>query len=36
VIFLDEGQVIEQGRDILSNPKTEALQAFLGKVLSFA
>jgi len=35
VIFLDEGKVVEQGKDILSNPKTKELQLFLEKVLSF-
>lgn len=35
VIYMDEGRIIEHGTDILSEPKTEHLQNFLSKVLSF-
>lgn len=35
IIFMDEGRVIEHGRDILSHPKTLILKNFLDKVLSF-
>lgn len=35
VIFMDEGKIVEHGRDILNKPQTETLQNFLDKVLSF-
>lgn len=35
VIYMDEGEIIEHGSDILSNPQTQHLQNFLDKVLSF-
>ncbi|MCE7737423.1 MAG: amino acid ABC transporter ATP-binding protein [Candidatus Heimdallarchaeota archaeon] len=35
VIFMDEGEVVEEGLpDILSNPKTERMQQFLGQILN--
>ncbi|WP_321329573.1 amino acid ABC transporter ATP-binding protein [uncultured Ilyobacter sp.] len=37
IIFVDQGKVLEQGlpEDILTNPKTEELKAFLGKTLKY-
>jgi polar amino acid transport system ATP-binding protein len=35
VIFMDEGKIIEHGKEILANPKSDQLKAFLDKVLSF-
>lgn len=35
VIFMDEGEIVEEGPpDILSNPKTERMQQFLGQILN--
>ncbi|WP_319371486.1 amino acid ABC transporter ATP-binding protein [uncultured Ilyobacter sp.] len=37
IIFVDQGKVLEQGlpEDILVNPKTDELKAFLGKTLKY-
>lgn len=35
VVFMDEGKIVEHGRDILNNPKSPELIGFLDKVLSF-
>lgn len=35
VVFMDEGKIVEHGRDILTNPKSPELVGFLDKVLSF-
>ena len=35
VVFMDEGQIVEQGapQDVINNPKSDRLQAFLQSVL---
>ncbi|GAB6107161.1 amino acid ABC transporter ATP-binding protein [Fusibacter bizertensis] len=36
IVFMDEGKIIEHGtKEILSNPQSEKLKAFLNKVLTF-
>lgn len=35
VLYIDQGKILEHGRDIIQNPQTDALKYFLSKVTKF-